>query len=178
MKEETGGSLVINWRYFSLEQVNSQEGPDWKLWEQPEGYPSRGLRAFWAAEAARNQGEALFAAFHIDLLRARHEQRRKINDIDTLSEVGEGAHLDMTRFQEDLKDRRLLAKLAEDHAFAVEKLSVFGTPTLVFPEGRAVFLKMSNPPTPKECLPVFKELRQLVEQRDYVLEVKRPQRPQ
>src|SRR6185437_10838347 len=68
-----GDALRVNWRYFPLEQVNSAEGPDWKLWEQPEGYRSRGLPAFRAAEAARRQGDEAFAAIHVALLRARHE---------------------------------------------------------------------------------------------------------
>ena len=172
-----GPKLTINWKYFSLEQVNSQQGAQWKIWEQPEDYPSRGLRAFWAAEAARRQGETAFSCFHIALLRARHEQRRDIADMNTLIEVAESADLEMTQFQKDLSDRQLLARLAEDHTFAVETLGVFGTPTLVFPERQAVFLKMSPLPSPEECLSVFTELRQLAERRQYIQEVKRPQRP-
>jgi len=172
-----GPKLTINWKYFSLEQVNSQQGAQWKIWEQPEDYPSRGLRAFWAAEAARRQGETAFSCFHIALLRARHEQRRDIADMNTLIEVAESADLEMTQFQKDISDRQLLARLAEDHTFAVETLGVFGTPTLVFPERQAVFLKMSPLPSPEECLSVFTELRQLAERRQYIQEVKRPQRP-
>lgn len=172
-----GPKLTINWKYFSLEQVNSQQGDQWKIWEQPEDYPSRGLRAFWAAEAARRQGETAFSCFHIALLRARHEQRRDIADMNTLIEVAESADLEMTQFQKDLSDRQLLARLAEDHTFAVETLGVFGTPTLVFPERQAVFLKISPLPSPEECLSVFTELRQLAERRQYIQEVKRPQRP-
>ncbi|HEU5431193.1 MAG TPA: DsbA family protein, partial [Thermomicrobiales bacterium] len=55
-----GSNLKIAWRYFPLEQVNSAEGPDWKLWEQPDNFRSRGLPAFRAAEAARQQGEEAF----------------------------------------------------------------------------------------------------------------------
>ena len=172
-----GPKLTINWKYFSLEQVNSQQGAQWKIWEQPEDYPSRGLRAFWAAEAARRQGETAFSCFHIALLRARHEQRRDIADMNTLIEVAESADLEMTQFQKDISDRQLLARLAEDHTFAVETLGVFGTPTLVFPERQAIFLKMSPLPSPEECLSVFTELRQLAERRQYIQEVKRPQRP-
>ena len=173
MKEDIGPKLSLNWRYFSLEQVNSQQGPQWKIWEQPEDYPSRGLRAFRAAEAARQQGKDAFDSFHIALLRARHEQRQDIADVNTLIKVAEGAGLEMTQFQRELGDVRLLAKLAEDHTLAVETLGIFGTPTLVFPERRAIFLKMSPPP-PKECLSVFNELRLLAEQRRYIQEVKRP----
>ncbi len=171
-----GAKLTTNWRYFSLEQVNNQQEPKWKIWEQPEDYPSRGLRAFWAAEAARRQGKAAFDSFHIALLRARHEQRQDISDISTLTQVAESVNLDMAQFQRDLKDHRLLAKLGEDHTFAVETLGIFGTPTLVFPERQAVFIKLS-PPSPEECLSVFTELRNMAEQRRYIREIKRPQPP-
>jgi len=176
VKEDIGSKLTINWKYFSLEQVNSKHEPEWKIWEQSEDYPSRGLRAFWAAEAARRQGKAAFDSFHIALLRARHEQRQDIADINTLIQVAESVDLEMTQFQRDLSDRQLLAKLAEDHTFAVETLGVFGTPTLVFPERQAFFLKMSIPP-PEECLSVFNELRNLAEQRRYIQEIKKPQPP-
>jgi len=176
VKDSLGPRLAINWRYFSLEQVNNQQGPQWKLWEQPEDYPSRGLRAFWAAEAARCQGESAFDRFHIALLRTRHEQRRDIADVNTLAQVAESVGLEMAQFRNDLADRRLLAKLAEDHTFAVESLGVFGTPTLVFPESQAVFLKMSLPPPPEESLSVFTELHHLAAQRRYIQEIKRPQR--
>ena len=171
-----GPELTIHWRYFSLEQVNSQQGPEWKIWEQPDDYPSRGLRAFWAAEAARRQGEAAFSSFHIALLRARHEQRQDIADMSTLIQVADSVDLKMTRFQKDLGNRRLLARLSKDHIYAVETLGVFGTPTLVFPERQAIFLKIS-PPSPEECLSLFTELRQLAERRRYIQEIKRPQRP-
>ena len=61
--------------------------------------------------------------------------------MNTLIEVGESVDLDMTQFQKNLGDRRLLAKLGEDHTFAEETLGVFGTPTLVFPERQAIFLR-------------------------------------
>ena len=172
-----GPKLTINWKYFILEQVNSQQKPQWKIWEQPEDYPSRGLRAFLAAEAARHQGEAAFDSFHIALLKARHEQHQDIADTNTLIQVAESVGLEMAQFQKDLGDRQLLTKIAQDHTCAVETLGVFGTPTLVFPERQAVFLKMSPPPPPEECLSLFTELRQLAEGRQYIREVKRPQLP-
>ncbi len=177
VKAGIGPKLTINWKYLSLEQVNSQQGPQWKIWEQPEDCSSRGLRTFRAAEAARQQGEAAFSSFHIALLRAKHEQHQDIADMNTLIEVAESVDLEMTQFQKNLGDRRLLAKLAEDHTFAVETLGIFGTPTLVFPERRAIFLKMSSPPPPEESLSVFAELRYLAERRRYIQEIKRPQSP-
>ena len=166
--------LVVNWRYFSLEQVNSQQGPEWRIWEQPEDHPSRGMLAFRAAEAARRQGDAAFSRFHAALLTARHEERRDLADMHTIAEVATGAGLEMAQFQDDLSDRSLLNRLAEDHTFAVETLGVFGTPTLVFPAGQAVFLKMSAPPPPEESLSVFTDLHYLSDRRRYIQEIKRP----
>ena len=172
-----GSKLNIDWKYFSLEQVNSEQEPSWRIWEQPVTYPSRGLRAFWAAEAARLQGKQAFDSFHLALLRARHEQNRDIADIATLIEVAESVNLELKQFQNDITNRKLLARLAEDHTFATNTLGIFGTPTFVFPEEQAIFLKMSQPPALQESLSVFAELQHLVERRTYIQEIKRPRRP-
>ena len=132
------------------------------------------MRAFWAAEAARNQGERAFHSFHVALLKAKHEQQRDIADSNTLIEVAKNTGLDIRQFQNDLGNRQLLTKLAEDYTFAVEELGVFGTPTIVFPENQAIFLKMSPPPSQKESLPIFNELFNLAYSRRNILEVKRP----
>ena len=97
--------------------------------------------------------------------------------MNTLAEVAESVSLDMAQFQKDFADRRLLTKLSEDHTFAVETLGVFGTPTLVFPERQAIFLKMSLPPRPEECLSFFTELHDLVDRKRYIQEIKRPNPP-
>lgn len=169
--------MTINWRFFSLEQVNSQQGPQWKIWEQPPDYSSRGLAAFRAAQAARNQGEATVHAFSIALFKVRHEERRDITDTNTLIEVAESVKLDMPRFKKDLESPDSLTGLAEDHTHAVETLGAFGTPTVVFPENQAIFLKMAPPPAAEESLSVFTELRQVAEQRRNIQEIKRPVPP-
>ena len=44
LKNELGEQLVINWRSFLLEQVNTKDkGDNWKAWEQPPDYISRGI---------------------------------------------------------------------------------------------------------------------------------------
>ena len=132
------------------------------------------MHAFWAAEAARQQGEKAFHSFHMALLRAKHEQQRDIADTNTLIEVANNTGLAVKQFQNDLGNRQLLTKLAEDHTFAVEKLGAFGTPTLVFPENQAIFLKMSPPPLPEECRLVFNEIFNLAYHRRIIKEIKRP----
>jgi len=95
--------------------------------------------------------------------------------MNTLAEVVETVGLEIAQLRKDLSDQQLLTKLAEDHTFAVETLGIFGTPTLVFPERKAAFLRMSSPPSPEDCLPVFTELHHLVDRRRYIQEIKRPQ---
>lgn len=175
VKEEMGDKLTVNWKYFSLEQVNNQQGQDWKIWEQTDDYPSRGLPAFRATEAARRQGETAFNAYHTALYYARHEQGRDIADTSTLVDVAGNAGLDVALFSKDFRERKLLNKLAEDHTYAVETLGIFGTPTIVFAENQAVFLKMSAPPASlPESVTFFNELRSLAENRRDILEIKRP----
>jgi len=98
-----------------------------------------------------------------------------IADLQILAEVAEGVGLDMKRFQKDLGDRSPLERLSEDHTFATETLGVFGTPTLVFPEEKAVFLKMVPPPSPMEAVAVFDDVRRLAVSRLQIREIKRPQ---
>lgn len=93
----------------------------------------------------------------------------------TLNKVGDDVGLEMDRFRKDLGDRCLLDGLAEDHTFAVWTLGVFGTPTLVFQEQQAVFLKMAPPPSPGEAVVVFEDVRRLAENRHQIKEIKRPQ---
>src|SRR6266478_2477910 len=60
--------IEVQWRYFSLTQVNSKDD-GWTVWTAPPSEKVRGRLAFQAAEAARRQGR--FAAFHRPLLLAR-----------------------------------------------------------------------------------------------------------
>lgn len=166
----------MDWRSFSLDQVNERAGPGRNVWDRPEGYEAERLRGFLGAEAARRQGPAAFERFHLALLRLRHEEGRKLSDPATVLDAARAAELDLARFVADLEDPRGYAALAAQHTEAVERHAVFGTPTLVFPSGAAAYLKMRPAPPPDEALAVFEELRQLIEGRPNIAEVKRPVR--
>src|SRR5690349_22131279 len=69
-------ALKINWRYFSLSQVNHRaEDADlaWTVWSAPASETVKGRLAFMAAEGARRR--ARFAAFHTARLDGRHRAR-------------------------------------------------------------------------------------------------------
>ncbi len=175
---ETGRrEFQVRWRYFSLSQVNSQiDG--WTLWGEPHpGADMRGRASFMAAEAARRQ-DGRFEAFHMELLRQRHELDLPADEPEALTAAARAAGLDLERFERDRQDPSTLAALAADHQYAVSELGVFGTPTFVLPEGRSAYVRLR--PAPKdaeEVVAVFDELLNLVGERPYVLEVKRPRKP-
>jgi predicted DsbA family dithiol-disulfide isomerase len=174
VKDHYGERLKVEWHCFPLEQVNSIQGPDWKLWDQPDDYSSRSLWAFRAGKAALRQGAGGFERFHIGLLRARHEDGRDIADRDVLAEVAQEAGLDVGRFKRDLADRRLLAMIGEDCTRGEERHGVWGTPTLVFNGQRAAYVKLRPVPPAEEAVSLFEQLFDLIHDRSYVIEVKRP----
>ena len=173
LKEALGERLEVGWRAFPLEQVNATEGPDWKLWEQPAEHRSQGLLAFHAAIAAREQGVAAFERFHHALMDTRHVERRTLTRRATLTQLAERVGLDLARFERDLDDRSLLAAIGEDYAEGRERHGVFGTPTLVFPGGPAIYLKMLPAPPPEEAAAVLEDLLRVTRERPYIAEFKR-----
>ena len=168
----------MTWRYFPLEQVNSAEGPEWKLWEQPDSHRSRGRPAFQAAIAARNQGEDAFERFHLALLEAKHVQGQDHGRRDTLRAVAESVGLDLERFDRDSADCALLSRIGDDYTEGREHHGVFGTPTFVFSNGEAAYLKMLPPAPEDETMSVFEEFVRTVRDRAYIAEIKRPRKPE
>ncbi len=174
MKDVYGDRLRIEWYAFPLEQVNSTQGPEWNIWDQANDYKSKGLWAFRAAEAARLQGKEFFERFHMALLRARHVEKRDIADREVLIEVAKISGLNLDRFRKDLSNRSLMAKIGEDYTRGVQEHGIWGTPTLVFNGRQAAYLKLKPAPPPAESAKLFEELFDLIHDRPYVIEVKRP----
>jgi predicted DsbA family dithiol-disulfide isomerase len=169
-----GRDVEVDWRYFSLAQVNSEvEG--WTVWKAPADEDVRGRLAFQAAEAARRQDA--FDRVHLPLLEARHLDKLELSDREVVLDVAARAGLDPDRFERDLNDPRILDALARDHQRAVADHSVFGTPTIVFPNGGAAYVRLRPAPDGDAALEVFDELTRVISQKPYVLELKRPARP-
>ena len=111
------------------------------------------------------------------LLKARHEDRRNLEEEETVLDAARVAGLDLARFREDLADKQLLEDIARSHTKAVEEQGVFGVPTFVFPNGASTFLKTYAPPTNEEAKEMFGSLWKVMENFKYVGEMKRPQPP-
>jgi 2-hydroxychromene-2-carboxylate isomerase len=171
----------VNWRCFSLTQVNYRIKDGWKVWEQPakderwqEQDYARALRLFWAAEAGRRQGMDAFHRLHIGLLRAIHRDKMELNSLGTVIEAAQRAGLDMARFAQAMQDPSCLERLAADHTAGVEQ-RVFGVPTFVFPEAQPAYLKLTRVLTDQEALDCWRSFTTVVASQPYVLEIKRPQ---
>jgi predicted DsbA family dithiol-disulfide isomerase len=132
------------------------------------------LRSFWAAEAARRQGEDAFWRFHQALLYARHVQGRDLADRQTQREVARQVELNLDQFERDWHDRSLLDRLKADHTRAVSESNIFGTPSFVFPGVEAVYLKLAKVPEGEEALSFWQTFYQVAAQMPWVVEMKRP----
>ncbi len=165
-----GRTAAVDWRTFSLEQVNSKT-PGVKVWEHPEAR-SRGVAALAAAQAAKQLDPGRFPAFHTGLFEARHEQARDLADPATLDAVAAAAGYDREAFARARVSPDAWAAVGRDHEAAVA-LGVFGTPTLAVGD-QAVFLKMRPLPEHESALDLLEEILDLLTRRPYVFELKQP----
>ncbi len=174
IKTEVADGLSIQWKTFSLDQQNSEKGPDFMMWEHPD-YSSRGIPALVAAKAAKNQGEPLFLRFHLATFEARHDEGKDIADRKVLREIAKYAGLDPVRFEQDIAREETWHAVGENHMESKRKYGVFGVPTLVFGQEQVVFVKLGPIPESKEeRISLFELIYGMGVKRPYLLELKRP----
>jgi predicted DsbA family dithiol-disulfide isomerase len=169
---EKAGRIRPEWRFFSLSQNHdARQGkgapPVW------EGHPQgKGLPAFLAATAARAQGEAAGNRFRVALQRARHEEHRPVDDRGTHRLAADQAGLDVARWERDLQQTDF-ATLAREHQEAVRR-GVFGVPTLVWPEGRSYYLKITDLIPSARAVPLYDAI-ETIHRFGEVIEIKTPE---
>ena len=174
IKAEVEGGLSIEYKTFSLDQQNSQESPDFMMWEHPD-YPARGVAALAASKAAKGQGEKSFLSFHLATFRARHHEDRDIADLEVLTNIARDAGLDLARFEQDLNKKETWQAVGKDHMESKRKYDAFGVPTVVFKKGQAIFIKLGSlPESKKERLSLFGFVSDMGAKRPYLRELKRP----
>jgi predicted DsbA family dithiol-disulfide isomerase len=169
---EKAGRIKPEFRFFSLSQNHAaHDGTgDPPVWERNPA--AAGLEAFRAATAARAQGPELAERFRLGLQRARHEDHWKVDDPTTHGLVAERVGLDVPRWETDLK-RTDFSTLAREHEEAVHR-GVFGVPTLVWPEGRSYYLKITDL-VPAERAVALYDAIETVHRFGEVIEIKTPE---
>lgn len=125
--------------------------------------------------AARLQGEPAHAAYMDTILELKHVEREDVRTRESVIAVAEKAGLDVPRFTEDVDDPKTLTEIGLDHEEAVAQ-GVFGTPTFIFEDGTAAFLKTYTPPE-DETMDAFRDIMGAMRGRKYIGEIKRPQPP-
>ncbi len=155
--------------------MNSKEGENWKAWEQSDEYVSRGLWPLRGGIAARKQGTTAHNNYMEKILHAKHVERQDVRTRESIIAIAVTADLDIDHFTMVLDDHESLAQIGIDHEEALTH-GVFGTPTFVFEDGTAAFLKMYTPPE-DESLSAFKDFMGIASSRTYFGELKRPQPP-
>ncbi len=169
---EKADRIRPQFRFFSLSQNHEARGgsPEPPIWER--NPQAQGLAAFLAATAARTQGAESGDRFRLALQRARHEDHLPVDQHATHRVAAERAGLDVARWEQDLKATDF-ATLAGEHAEAVRR-GVFGVPTLVWPEGRSYYLKITDLIPPERAVALYDAI-ETVHRFGEVIEIKTPE---
>jgi len=169
---EKAGRIRPTYRFFSLSQNHqARDGaPAPPIWERD--LKAKGLPAFLAATAARSQDGAAADRFRLALQRARHEDQLPVDEATTHRLAAERAGLDLPRFEMDLKAADSTT-LAAEHSEAVRR-GVFGVPTLVWPEGRSYYLKITDLIAPERAVALYDAI-ETVHRFGEVIEIKTPE---
>ncbi|TME57135.1 MAG: DsbA family protein [Chloroflexi bacterium] len=169
---EKAGRVRPQWGFFSLSQNHEARGgtPEPPTWER--NPQAKGLPAFLAATAARAQGEDAGNRFRLALQRARHEDHLPVDQHSTHRLAAERAKLDVARWELDVQTADF-GTLAAEHTEAVRR-GVFGVPTLVWPEGRSYYLKITELIPGDRAVALFDAI-ETVHRFGEVIEIKTPE---
>lgn len=160
-------TLLIKWHPFAIQIDNASE-----YWARSWESANSELRGFIAAEAARQQGAEAFQRFHAALEVAVHEQFRELGDQRTLLDVAQQVKLEVDGFQTAWRDPELVRKIHKRHQEAIRKFSVFGTPTLVFPNNRAYHVELTRVPPEANALETFHTIETLATKQPYLQQLR------
>lgn len=125
----------IAWRFFSLEEVNREDGKP-HPWEREFAYGWTPMRvAAWL----RRENNDWCGKFYEICGKALHVDARRHYDRDIALELMEQAGLPTEAWDAALADPTTHDDVLNDHRHAVDVLAGFGVPIITVPGGRAVF---------------------------------------
>ena len=121
--------LEINWRFFSLEEVNRPEGKP-HPWERPLAYGWSPLRV---AARLRRRDMALCDAWYAACGKALHTDGRKPHNPDIAKELLESIGASADDWDLALADDSTHDDVKADHFYVINELAGFGVPIVLFP---------------------------------------------
>jgi 2-hydroxychromene-2-carboxylate isomerase len=140
-----GTGLEVRWRFFSLEEINRVEGKK-HPWERDWSYGWSQMRV--AARLRQgDDGDGAVDRWYEAVGRAFHEAGRTTHVPDVHREVLAEAGFDPDVLDDALADPTTHDDIRRDHEHVVQVHGAFGVPTIVFPDGRAVYQQIVPAPT-------------------------------
>src|SRR5688572_3010347 len=128
--------LAVEWRTFSLKEVNREPGESWLEATSP---PSVSVFAQALGHAAR-AGD--YDRYHHAVFEAMHGEHRRLSEEEFL-EIAAAAGADVDDFNRDRG--AWVARVGAEHYDAVERLGAYGTPTVAL-EGAAAYVRLTEVP--------------------------------
>jgi 2-hydroxychromene-2-carboxylate isomerase len=144
--------LDIEWRFFSLEEINRQEGKK-HPWEREWSYGWGMLRV---AAMLRRESMDACDRFYEAAGRALHEESRKPHRPEVAEEICREVGLDPAVVQAAIDDPTTHDEVHADHDAVVTHGGGFGVPTLVLDDDRYVYGPVVAPaPTGQDALDLW-----------------------
>src|SRR4051794_34313352 len=132
--------LAVRWRFFSLEEINREDGKK-HPWEREWSYGWSMLRiAALLRRTSMDDCDRFYAAAGAAL----HEQGRKPHRPEVAEELLADLGLDPALVTAAIADPTTHDDVRRDHE-AVVGLGAFGVPTLVFPDGQSFYGPVITP---------------------------------
>src|SRR5580658_7987249 len=132
VRDRTG--LVVNWRFFSLEEVNRAEGKK-HPWEREWSY---GWSLMRIGALLRRQGMDAVDAWYAAAGRLLHAEGGKPHDPAVAREIVAGLGHDAGLVDAALRDHTTSDEVLAEHRRVVDA-GGFGVPALFFPDGQSLF---------------------------------------
>jgi len=127
--------LTIDWRFFSLEEVNRPEGKK-HPWEREIGYGWTPMRV---AALLRRRSTELCDAWYLACGHALHDLGRRPHEVEVAKELLVSIGARESDWDDALADPTTHDDVRRDHEHVVNDLAGFGVPVITIPGGRAVF---------------------------------------
>lgn len=142
-------NLHVNWKFFSLEVINHEDGKKWP-WDRDIAYGWTPLRiAAWL----RRIDNDLCGAWYLASAHALHIEGRRPYELHTAKELLASIGAPADAWESALSDTSTHDDVRRDHEHAVNTLGGFGVPIIVPQTGRAIFGPVIVPaPTGDEAL--------------------------
>lgn len=127
--------LRVNWKFFSLEEINRTEGKK-HPWEREIAYGWTPMRI---GAFLRRRDNALCGEWYLRAATALHYEGRRPYEHEVAVELLADIDQPATIWDEALADPTTHDDIKRDHEHAVSELAAFGVPVLDGLGGRAVF---------------------------------------